>query len=367
MRVIARLSMLAALVLSCGQLAAGPVAAADQMTVSGKFKEKPGKGSNLSGMDCLAPGRDGTRLCLLVDDELKVVQFARLEGLELVVGEDEKVFKAGRTPIGKPPHELLHLAALHCSAGRDDGELDGEAVAHAGMTFFVVGSHGCSKKGEYRSEQFFLARIEVDGNGAIQDFKISYRLSKVISDNETLAGSFGQNLPRNRNPDPAKEADLPPAGNGTSIEAMAAVEDPDDHANDRLVFGFRSPAEPDAILLDVPLAGLFDDGVALEKSTAHLLALGEKIGFRDLEALPGGGFLALTGPDREADPDEPYALQRVTAGFALDGNAVPVAADGEGSPEAIESLGTIADGHLRVAIISDGKPNGGPVLIDIAQ
>lgn len=338
----ARFLLLAAVLVPI-QIGAATTASADTFVVKGDFKTKDGE-PNISGVDCLAAKSDGTRLCLAVDDELKAVQFATLQGLELTVGNVEKVVDAGRKTVGKPPGEFLGLPDLHCSKKFDSGEMDGEAVAHIGQTFYVIGSHGCSKKGKYRPQTFALSRIEVDPDGKIVDFTVSYRLSEVLSAAEAVKAVFG--------------IDLPPASEGASIEALAA-------SDGKLFIGFRSPAVEQALILEVPISGLFEEGATLSKATPHPVKLGARIGFRDLEVLGDGSFIALTGPDAEAEPNSPYALQRLDATFAPIGDALTVNAEPDGSPEAIEVLGTTTDEKDRVALFSDGLKNGGPVLIDM--
>lgn len=335
-----------------------PVVAEDkpELTVKGTFEEKKENDPNLSGIDCVAPDDDDEQLCLLVDDELNLVQFAELDGLKLKVGKTLEIFgddnevADGNEVVGQPPGLSSEIPKPRCSKGTEQGDLDGEAVAHIKRIFYVVGSHGCSKNGLFRPQTFALARIELDKDGKAKRVTVSYRLSEAIAANARLAPFFA--------------TDLPPKADGTSIEAMAARDG-------KLIIGFRSPAEDEAVLLEVPIEGLFKDGGPLDTATIidHSVPLGKEIGFRDLEALPKGGFVALTGPDRErkGKRNRPYALQRLTAAFEPIGPATEIDFKKDGSPEAIEILAGAPKDHIRVLVLSDGLANGGPDIIDIGK
>ena len=340
---VARISLLLAALLTGSAWCS--LALADEFAVKGNFDFKKKKGPNLSGLECLDPRPDSTEICLAVDDEMNSVQFAELQGLTLIPGAKEKVFEDNRPVVGQPPHLLLNLPGLNCSVGADGDELDGEAIAHLDNVFYVVGSQGCSKTGKYRPETFFLAKFTVDADGEITDSAVSYRLSEAIMTDAALAKAFGTDLP-----------------GGSSVEGLAA-------ANGKLFVGFRSPADPGAVILEVPADALFskDGSIVAKDIKRHDVPLGKHIGFRDLEALDDGNFLALTGPDGEPTSDGPYALQLLSSTFETKGDAVPVPVTDDGSPEAVEALGTITDGRMRVVVLFDGGPNGGPELFDIAQ
>ena len=86
------------------------------------------------------------------------------------------------------------------------GELDGEAVAFAAPYYYVVGSHGCSrKKGEFRASSFILARLSDDQQGGVET---TFRLTDVLRHASTVSAYFGKDL----NGD-----------NGLNIEGLAVV------------------------------------------------------------------------------------------------------------------------------------------------
>lgn len=320
-----------------------PTAKADgppQVVVDGHFdhtKDKHGKDKfALSGIDCLD---DGSHLCLVVDDEMTAVQFATLTSDVLKVGQlvdlhlDDEI-------IGKRPHKVTGTDHLNCSGGKDDGELDGEAVTHVGTTFYVVGSHGCSRnKAEYKPQTFVLSEIVVkDGKPGTP--RNTYQLSKAILANDILRPHFG--------------TDLKGAGGGASIEGMTSGAD-----GKSLIIAFRSPSlNQKAFLMAVKIDPLFQENADFSPSdvSVHPVELGQDTGFRDIERLKDGRFLALTGAATEADA--PFVLRMLKADFSLDDAAAKVQPPEGGSPEAIELLG---DG--RVLILSDDKQDGAPLTV----
>ena len=126
-----------------------------EYSTSGDFLKDEGT-TNLSGIACLEPGEAGGRRCLVINDELQSAQFVTIEGEQVVAGE-AKPLTNNATPqqtAGKAPKPT-------CGGGTDDfKELDGEAVAVAGDTFYVVSSHGCSRnKNEFRESLFLVSRF----------------------------------------------------------------------------------------------------------------------------------------------------------------------------------------------------------------
>lgn len=339
---------------------APPVAVpGSEVTVHGNFLGKKGKtpATDLSGIACLPPGPGGTRECLAINDENRGAQRARLAGDTLAPGAEVPIL--GRE---EPADALGVRPSLACPGGPDDFEdLDGEGVALApgatpeAGTFYVVGSHGCSRgKAKGRLSSFLLARIPFF-NGAPGRVEFSWRLSDALAGSPALAPFFAQPLDKDHQ--------------GLNVEGIAAV-------GGDLLFGLRAPAEtpnkPDkpvqtAFLARVPAAALFapghDRGPAAEVVP---LALGEGVGVRDLAALPDGKLLVLTGPAQ--DQEVPYAVRLAELSSAGGEPTTPrrladlpdVDAGGErAKAEAILPLGEVA-GNLRVLVLFDGLANGGP-------
>lgn len=336
-------SLICATLLSLGFAFVHPwTVVAGDLTVEGQFEidDEP----NLSGMDCMAKGSATSRPCLLVDDELKAAQFATLKPGVLTVGDVVNLFSNANPPIvGRRPEQL---APVRCSKGEDPGEMDGEGVAFAEPYFYVVGSHGCSKKGKYRPETFVLARVKVSEAGEVESVERTYRLSEALLASLGIKDFFA--------------LDLTEELTGISIEGIAAN-------GDELIFGLRSPAkDKKAFLLSVSADALFAPGeqpLAVQPAPLQTIPVEEHSGLRDIELLPDGRLLALTGPSLEAPGT--YALQVFGPDRQPQGDPVTVPATEIASPEAIEWLGDGENGRPRVLVISDGVEADAAIIVKL--
>jgi len=119
-------------------------------------------------------------------------------------------------------------------------EIDAEAIAYSGGTFYIAGSHGVSrKKGKERDASYQVFRVEGD------DITVSGRL-----------------------PELKKYASKRLNKNGVNIEGIAA-------RGDRLFFGFRGPSvKGQAYILETSAKTLFSD--ELIAPTLHRLSLGDR-------------------------------------------------------------------------------------------
>ena len=151
------------------------------------------------------PARKAYR-CLAVNDETQTAQFATVEDGKIAAGEDVRLIGESPDPetVGTRPR------SVPCPRITEDfEELDGEGVAYAAPYFYVVGSHGCSrKKGKFRLSTFILARIRVDPNGRPVDeagnvltgsevhqaVETTYRLSDLLPRAEAAGAFFGKGL-----------------------------------------------------------------------------------------------------------------------------------------------------------------------------
>jgi hypothetical protein len=111
-------------------------------------------------MACM-PASNGQRTCLVINDENKHAQFVTIRDDRMTVG-------APITLIGDAPDPKTSGTPPKTTCEKADGfdNLDGEGVAYSEPHFYVVGSHGCSrKKGKFRLSSFILARVRVDRQG----------------------------------------------------------------------------------------------------------------------------------------------------------------------------------------------------------
>lgn len=241
--------------------------------------KKPGKeAKDVSGLACLPPV-DGTRRCLLSNDENTNAQFALLKGKSLTPGWTIALIgdRPSAATLGSPP-------AAPCPRQGGFGEFDGEGVAFATPYFYVVGSHGCARHtGEFRLSSFHLARIKIDGAGRPDGpAETTYRLSDALKVAGAAGVFFGRDLM---------------AADGLNVEGLAA-------SGDKLWAGLRAPAPAGkAVLVGASLAELFASGHEPLRGAPQVVAFdaGKGRGVRDLTALSDGRLIALVGPRQEED------------------------------------------------------------------
>ncbi|MBD0270995.1 MAG: DUF3616 domain-containing protein [Acetobacteraceae bacterium] len=277
----------------------------------------------LSGAACAPDGR-----CLLVGDEGRRARFFTIE--EASGGKSKIV-------IG---------AAVPLVPAEGDGEADAEAAAFDRGWFYVVGSHGISRrKGDRQPSRYSAYRIGPDGRA-----ESSGALARIVGAVEGIRESFCAAEDRRSCPT-LREG-------GANIEGLA-VRDGTMH------LGFRAPSPGGrAFVVGVPEHAVF--GQAAPSATVSRLALGadrlgRTRGVRDLAAV-AGGFLVLAGP---ALPEGDKAKGEATVLFWPGPGAQaiplgPVGLEREGvKPEALLVLGEDAASY-RVLVIHDGVEGGGP-------
>jgi Protein of unknown function (DUF3616) len=160
--------------------------------VDGPFRNDDGDvATDISGIAC-ASLIEGKRTCLLINDEDRSAQFATLAASSLTATIRVPLIEKAteKTAYGTAP------SSADCSGGAAGfKDLDGEAVAYAEPFFYVVGSHGCSrKKAKFHKSSFLLLRVEVDRTGVVaQPPQATFRLSQVLSSGE-LESYFGKDL-----------------------------------------------------------------------------------------------------------------------------------------------------------------------------
>jgi Protein of unknown function (DUF3616) len=265
--------------------------------LSGKKPDKPAK--DLSGIACTAADTAGARLCMVVNDESSFAQLVTLHDRNMVAGDI--VHLIGETPPPPPPvsGQAPVVACPNGTAVKPFEEFDGEGVSYqaapptsgrTGGTFYVAGSHGCSRtKAEFRLSSFLLARVDVDDHGHAATPELTYRVSGALQNAGSVGQFFGKSL----------DADA----QGLNIEGVAIT-------GDSLLFGLRSPSlNGDAFIVEAKIADLFAPGLTETPVEARVLplALGQNAGIRDLAISPDGRLLVLSGP-AQGQCDVPFAL-----------------------------------------------------------
>jgi hypothetical protein len=303
--------------------------------VKERLVDKDGdKSKDISGIACSRS--DGfPRTCLVIDDNRQHAQLLTLEDGEL---------RAGRS-----------VRLIENSFAGKQLELDGEGVAFDNGHFYVIGSHGHprDRKRELeagRDADLIRARIAAASqivrlkiaDGSASGIRSTGRLRDAIAAEPALRPFMDRRL----------------ENNGLTIEGIAI-------RNGRLFAGFRGPMLEDgcAAVLSVSLAALFEDQPL--QARLHRLRLGDGQGVRDLAAF-GNGILVLAGP--AGDGGGRYAVYGWDAAgdavrFLKDISAVS-GGDADHKPEAILPLDAGEFG-LRLLVLSDGVPEGGPVAIEM--
>ncbi len=334
---------------ACAQPAIGESDVTDYQ-VEGTFD---GEGpADLSGIACIPIKQGAAYRCLAVNDETQSAQFATVEDGTIEAGEEIRLI--GETPdpetVGSRPR------SVPCPRITEDfAELDGEGVAYAAPYFYVVGSHGCSrKKGKFRLSTFILARIRVDQEGRPIDkagnvltagnmheaIETTYRLSDLLPRVPDAGAFFGKSL----------DAD----SKGLNIEGIAVQ-------GENLFVGLRAPSiDGRAFIVRTDVEELFQPGREPAPATAVLdtitVALGPDVGIRDLAALPDGRLLILAGA--ASGPEIPYRIFAVDPTGANLQELVPPQTDQPTRAEGMTVL-EATDQDIRLLLLFD-KANTAP-------
>jgi hypothetical protein len=341
-----RRQILCCLVAAVSLIVARPAQAGGEVPwpVKGKLIGKQDKkAKDVSGIACSAA--DGLpRTCLLVDDETQGAQIVIVKEGEVTAGE--------------------FIPLIDDTFAGEPVELDGEGVAFADGSFYVIGSHGhprdkkkkldkikdaakiaASIKANSRVIRLSFEPSAIDPDGRLKaapTIARSAELAKLLAANPTLQPFVNQRLDEN----------------GLTIEGVAV-------RNGRLYAGMRGPALDggEAAILSVALDALF--GGAAADPRLDRIALGTGRGIRDLVAFDGG-FLVLAGPSAEVEGT--YSLHfwdGSKQGLLAD---LPSLTDDDGDQlkaEAVLPLDRSAT-KLRVLILHDGAKEGAPRAIEIS-
>jgi hypothetical protein len=326
------------------------------MTVDGAFLGDGGAATDISGMACM-PASNGQRTCLVINDENKNAQFVTIRNDRMTVGQP--IALIGNAPNPKTSGTRPKPG---CEKADDFDNLDGEGVAYSEPHFYVVGSHGCSrKKGKFRLSSFILARVRVDGQGrpagsdgaalAAGNFaaavETTYRVSDWLKRSKTAASFFAKDLE---------------SANGLNIEGVAVLDK-------TIWFGLRAPViDGAALLVGGDVAGLFKGGNVPSKAAPRVIPVAlEGRGIRDIAPLPDKRLLVLAGAAH--GNEVPFKLFVVDPAKE-DGNVKPIRllaevkqpVDGTptiGKAEGVTVLDVTAD-RTQIVVLFDSLLNGAP-------
>jgi len=302
--------------------AAGPwsrIELVDHYSFAGNVLED----TNLSGIACLSD-----KNCLVGTDEGRAVQFVELS-------RTTKMLKVLKTV------PLLQ-------SGK---EIDIEAIAAEGDSYYVIGSHGISKKqGEQQANRFRIFRLKVDrATGAPAGVDVA-SLSGILRGDSVLGEHF----------------QMPLQQNGVNIEGLAVRDG-------RLFVGLRGPNLGGvAFVMEVPVEEVFA-GRPRPVYALHKLRIGEGLGIREIVAARTG-FLIIAGnagaePSEKFTESENYEKDREFSLVFWDGKGSEVRRIGSipdppGKAEAMTILEESAS-EITVLILFDGPKGGRPSVYRI--
>ncbi len=280
--------------------------------------------TNLSGIACLPDGS-----CLIGADEGRAVQFV------LLSRETRTLNVSGTLP-------LL----------RSGKEIDIEAIAAEGDSFYIIGSHGISKKqGETQENRFRIFRLKVSRERGEPAKVTMASLSEVLRSDLVLGAHF----------------QMPLQQNGLNIEGLAVRDG-------RLFVGFRNPNIGGyAFVLEIAAEDVFANKPQ-PMYTLHKLRLGEGLGIREIVAAETG-FLIIAGnagsePSEKFTEAENYEKDREFSLVFWDGKGsdtyrIGTIPNTPGKAEAMTILDQSPD-HVTVLILFDGPKQGQPSVYRIS-
>ncbi|WP_306142454.1 DUF3616 domain-containing protein [Roseibium sp. MMSF_3412] len=310
------------------------------------FEKSAAARESISGADC-APGG----WCLAANDEKNYAQF----------------FKIRKNRLDPDKKGVIRLLPKKIDGKKMD-EIDAEGVvfvpsrdSNAPSFFYVTGSHGLSRSGDFQPSRFTLFRFPVETKSGKPTFKFSdKKVAPEVERTMLLAETIKSN------PDLAPFADQTLDRNGVTIEGISEMDGD-------MLFGLRSPClAGHALILRVPAEDLFQD--TPPPSTTDRVALGDNVGIRDLTRVKDG-LLILAGrsDDRRGSEDFTCGEKRKPPAPApslwfwsgLSGDAArPLGPlPGVDRNASVETLLVLeeTDAAFKVLVLFDGEKNGAPV------
>ena len=296
-----------------------------EWSVKPEFDGKKKLRKSISGAAC-APV--SPPVCVVALDEKQRTQFFTIDGDRIVPGKSMRLL----------PKELN---------GAKTGEIDAEGAAYGDGFFYLVGSHGLSrKKAEFNPSSFFLFRFPVDRETGSPEFEFSRKtVAPEIERTDVLRAIL------KGAPDPIGQYAEKPLGEGqggVNIEGLA-------YRDGRLYIGLRGPSVGGrAYLRSVNVDALFSD----KKPDLDVieLALGSGAGVRDLAAV-SDGLIVLSGPVQSKGT---YALHHLSLpSLTLSKLADLKMPDKDYKAETVLVLAEDA-GSFDMLVMYDGAADGGP-------
>jgi hypothetical protein len=234
---------------------------------------------------------------------------------------------------------------------RSGDEIDIEAIAAEGQYYYVVGSHGVSKKqGEQQGNRYRIFRLKADPTTGLPAGVEVATLADILRADKVLGEYFQAPLQQK----------------GLNIEGLAVRDG-------RLFVGFRNPnLDGDAFVMEIAAADVFGRRPR-PVYRLHKLPLGPGLGIREIVA-GKTGFLIIAG-NAGSEPSETYAdsqdyeEDRDFILFHWDGKSANVRRIGplpdvRGKAEAMAILEK-TDDDVTVLVLFDGPKGGRPTAYRI--
>ena len=304
------------------------------------------EGNIIGSRDLSGIAQVGDSHCLIGSDEGVYVQTCRF-----VVQRREIV-------VDKPIISRIELLSPKVGS-----EIDIEAIAAIGNTYYVMGSHGVAKKsGLFMETRHSCFRFDVDPKtGQKAGYVQKSSLQRLLRNDSVLGPYYGKVLQQR----------------GVNIEGLAAKDG-------KLFIGFRSPNLGGKVyVLEIWPEELFG-GHNKQSYRLHTVALGAGLGIREIVTIQSkddyNGFLIIAGnagcePGQSDDPDTVTDVKDWEPGrgfflFYWDGRErveaigeIPKASEGY-KAEAMMVLSDMTE-SLDLLILFDGPPGGEPTVCRI--
>jgi len=304
------------------------------------------KGNIIGSRDLSGIARVGDFHCLIGSDEGVYVQTCRfaVERREIIIDE----------PAG---------SRIELLSPKIGSEIDKEAIAAIGNTYYVMGSHGVAKKsGLLMEARHNCFCFEVDPKTGQKTGYVQRSSLQRLLRNDSVLGPYYAKVLQQR---------------GVNIEGLAAKDG-------KLFIGFRSPnLGGKAHVVEIAPEELFGDHDETSYNL-HTVVLGEGLGIRELVAIQSGkdynGFLIITGnagcePGDGDNPDTVKDVKDWEAGrgfflFYWNGRErveligeIPRASENY-KAEAMTVVSDTKDA-IDLLILFDGPPGGAPTVYRI--
>jgi len=302
------------------------------------FKTSVVADKDLSGIACVSD-----KYCLIGADEAREVQVVEMS-------REAKTLR------------VLETISLLSSGS----EIDIEAIAADGGCYYIVGSHGMSKKqGERQNNRYNIFRLLVDPKTGLPARGVTAAspatagapaalerasLAGILRSDPVLGPYFGRPLQQK----------------GLNIEGLAA-------RNGHLFVGLRNPnLDGYTFVLEIAADEVFG-GKPSSNYVLHRLRVGEGLGIREIVAAQSG-FLMIIGnagsePSDKFTEAEDYAADRDFFLYTWDGKGsethkIGPLPDPAGKAEAMTILEETPD-QMTVLVLFDGVKRGQPTVYRI--